>query len=208
MSSTCSVSFYSTIRLIFCICLYRHCLKWKLQPIMCNWIERLCLPHWWPLLQNLLFFLCVCHQNENPLFVRVNKQWFAAYVLSIKSSSRTRYMHFPCDVLPKPTYKLYNLANFPGQFLNVESRQKKSVCKWIFAVFAGEERIIFPESSVDWFEGNSSYFPKRKTSSKNIILELSSEFCSVSRTFRPSWHCLVLTLSYSESSLNMSHPSA
>ena len=124
MSSTCSVSFYSTIRLIFCICLYRHCLKWKLQPIMCNWIERLCLPHWWPLLQNLLFFLCVCHQNENPLFVRVNKQWFAAYVLSIKSSSRTRYMHFPCDVLPKPTYKLYNLANFPGQFLNVESRQK------------------------------------------------------------------------------------
>lgn len=54
VSPTCSVSLYSTIRLIFCICLHRHCLKWKFQPVMRE-NGKTFLPHWWPLLKNVPF---------------------------------------------------------------------------------------------------------------------------------------------------------
>ena len=89
VSRTCSFSLYSTVRPIFCSCLHRQWLKWKLQPVITESGKTLFIAL--TTAASKSSFIIFGDQKEHQFFGRVNKKWFAVSFLFAKSAKRTFY---------------------------------------------------------------------------------------------------------------------
>ena len=89
VSRICSFSLYSTVRQIFCSCIHRQWLEWKLQPVKMESGKTLFIALTTAASKSA--FIIFGDQKEHQFFGRVNKKWFAVSLLFAKSANRTFY---------------------------------------------------------------------------------------------------------------------
>jgi hypothetical protein len=125
-SQTWSLFLYSTVRPIFCRCLHRQCLKWKLRRP--RWL------HWWPPLQNWTLQFLVATKNSNPSAeLTTNNMLFKYFPVKVQAEPNTCIFHVMCfrDLRISKTTERIVSENFAVAMAQPSQRQPatKSVCK-------------------------------------------------------------------------------